>query len=109
MVFIDTMKTIFLKNHQQHQSILGANSIKEFPRRRASLKTSSDERIESLEDAASHKKREKLQVCAGVCRVLTLSFILIFILIFFFALFIYTQSITGITTFNGRHFIIFVI
>ena len=68
MVFIDTMKTFFLKNHKQHQSIFGANSIKEFPRRRASLKKNSDERIESLEDAASHEKRENRQVCAGKFR-----------------------------------------
>jgi len=68
MVIIDTMKTIFLINHKQHQSIFSANSIKEFPRRRASLKKYSDERIESFEDAASHKKRENRQVCAGKFR-----------------------------------------
>ena len=38
MVFIGTMKTILLKTNKQHQSILGANSKEEFPRRRARLK-----------------------------------------------------------------------
>ena len=57
MVFIDTMKTILLETYKQHQSILGANSKEKFPRRRASLKKNSEERMKSLEDAASHKKR----------------------------------------------------
>jgi len=68
MVFIDTMKTVLLKTHKQHRSIFGANSKEEFPRRRARLKNDSDERIESLEDAESHKKRENRQVCAGTIR-----------------------------------------
>ena len=99
MVFIDTMKTILLKTHKQHQSILGANSKEEFPRRRLHLKNHSDQPIKSLEDAASHKKRENQQVCAGkfkfsARRVLALT------------LFIYlAHSISAFiyVTFIGRH------
>ena len=54
MVFINAMKTVLLKTHKQHRSIFGANSKEEFQRRRARLKNNSDERKESLEDAASH-------------------------------------------------------
>ena len=117
MVFIDTMKTFFLKNHKQHQSIFGANSIKEFPRRRASLKKNSDERIESLEDAASHEKRENRQVCAGKFRsgarwALILSFIPSFILIIILATTLFidcAQAVTGkTTTTTGLHFVILI-
>jgi len=58
MIFLKTIKDIYFKTYKQHQSILGENSKEGFTRRRARLKNNSDERVESLEDAASHKKRE---------------------------------------------------
>ena len=100
MVFMNTMETILLETNKQHQSILGANSKEEFLERRARLESRSVEHIESVEDAASHKKRENRQVCAGtyrfgVCRVLILTLMVRF-----------AQPISAIITISGRHFFI---
>ena len=58
----------FIKNSQTASKYFQCKLKKEFPQRRVSLKNNSDERIESLEDAASQEKCENRQVSAGTFR-----------------------------------------
>ena len=76
MVFMDMMIHINFKlTNRKKKTIFRCICYRRVSTRtktRASLHHRPDERVESLEDAARHKKREKRQVCAGTTRSVAL-------------------------------------